>query len=82
MNWLLLPKATKCGRFLSPLAINRFDGDPSIVTNVYNTNPPFPSDENLKTFYDVILQLETYFFKFFPKNRDSRIAKIKLYSLI
>lgn len=66
MNWLLLPKATKCGRFLSPLAINRFDGDPSIVTNVYNANPPFPPDEDPKTYYDVISQLEI-FLQIFPK---------------
>ncbi|EFN81081.1 radial spoke head protein 9 homolog [Harpegnathos saltator] len=52
MNWLLLPKATKCGRFLSPLAINRFEGEPSIVTNVYNVNPPFPPNEDPKTYYD------------------------------
>lgn len=55
INWLLLPKATKCGRFLSPLAINRFEGDPYIVTNVYNVNPPFPPDEDFKTYYDVII---------------------------
>lgn len=54
MNWLLLPKATKCGRFLSPLAINKFEGDPSIVTNVYDVNPPFPPNEDPKIYYDVI----------------------------
>lgn len=83
LNWLLLPKATKCGRFLSPLAINRFDGDPSIVTNVYNANPPFPPNEDLKTYYDVIMQLETYFFKFFSRKiQIQEIAKIKSHSLI
>ncbi|EZA51049.1 Radial spoke head protein 9-like protein [Ooceraea biroi] len=52
MNWLLLPAATKCGRFLSPLAINRFEGEPSIVTNVYNVNPPFPPNEDPQIYYD------------------------------
>ncbi|KAL6268639.1 hypothetical protein P5V15_001773 [Pogonomyrmex californicus] len=51
MNWLLLPKATKYGRFLSPLAINKFEGDPSIVINVYDANPPFPPNEDPQTYY-------------------------------
>ncbi|XP_066598172.1 radial spoke head protein 9 homolog [Prorops nasuta] len=47
MNWLLLPDSTKCARFLTPLAINQFEGDPSIVTNVYEANPPFaPNEDN------------------------------------
>ncbi|XP_076766299.1 radial spoke head protein 9 [Xylocopa sonorina] len=52
LNWLLLPKANKCARFLTPLAINKFEGDPSIVTNVYNANPPFPPNEDPKKYYD------------------------------
>ncbi|XP_034187436.2 radial spoke head protein 9 isoform X2 [Osmia lignaria lignaria] len=52
LNWLLLPKANKCARFLTPLAINKFEGDPSIVTNVYNVNPPFPPNEDPKKYYD------------------------------
>ncbi|CAK9830371.1 Radial spoke head protein 9 homolog [Anthophora retusa] len=51
-NWLLLPKANKCARFLTPIAINKFEGDPSIVTNVYNVNPPFPPNEDPKRYYD------------------------------
>lgn len=61
INWLLLPKATKCGRFLSPLAINQFEGDPSIVTNVYDVNPPFPPNEDPKTYYDVIANIGVFF---------------------
>lgn len=60
MNWLLLPKATKCGRFLSPLAINRFEGEPSIVTNIYNVNPPFPPNEDPKAYYDVYNRKYTF----------------------
>ncbi|XP_054003782.1 radial spoke head protein 9 homolog isoform X2 [Hylaeus anthracinus] len=52
LNWLLLPKTNKCARFLTPLAINKFEGDPSIVTNVYNINRPFPSNEDTKKYYD------------------------------
>lgn len=82
MNWLLLPKATKCGRFLSPLAINRFDGDPSIVTNVYNVNPPFPPNEDPKAYYDVIA-IRGHSFKFFPGNIHSKFKKsLKLKHLI
>ncbi|KAG6798766.1 radial spoke head protein 9 [Apis mellifera caucasica] len=51
-NWLLLPKANKCARFLTPLTINKFEGDPSIVTNVYNINPPFPPNEDPRKYYD------------------------------
>ncbi|KAG7213413.1 hypothetical protein KM043_002698 [Ampulex compressa] len=52
LNWFLLPKTNKCARFLSPLAVNKFQGDPSLVINVYNTNPPFPPDEDPKRYYD------------------------------
>ncbi|XP_015436949.1 PREDICTED: radial spoke head protein 9 homolog [Dufourea novaeangliae] len=52
LNWLLLPKANKCARFLTPLAINKFEGDPSIITNVYNVNPPFPPNDDPKKYYD------------------------------
>lgn len=53
LNWLLLPKANKCARFLTPLTINKFEGDPSIVSNVYNINPPFPPNEDPRKYYDV-----------------------------
>ncbi|XP_036146536.1 radial spoke head protein 9 homolog isoform X3 [Monomorium pharaonis] len=52
MDWVLMPEVTKSARFLSPLAINQFEGDPSIVTNVYDINPPFPPDEDPKIYYD------------------------------
>lgn len=59
MNWLLLPKVTKCSQFLTPLAINKFEGDPSIVTNIYNVNPPFPPNEDPKIYNDVIANNNT-----------------------
>ncbi|XP_043249196.1 radial spoke head protein 9 homolog [Colletes gigas] len=52
LNWLLLPKADKCALFLTSLAVNKFEGDPSLITNVYNVNPPFPSNEDPKKYYD------------------------------
>ncbi|XP_015520175.1 radial spoke head protein 9 homolog [Neodiprion pinetum] len=52
LDWLLMPKVTKCGRFLTPLAVTRFEGDPSIITNVYKANPPFPPNEDSKRHYD------------------------------
>jgi len=75
MNWLLLPKATKCGQFLSPLAINKFEGDPSIVTNVYDVNPPFPQNEDPKTYYNVIAN-SNFFQILFEKNRLNEIQEI------
>ncbi|XP_063975146.1 radial spoke head protein 9 homolog [Diachasmimorpha longicaudata] len=51
LDWLLLPKPTKCGKFLTPLATTLFDGNPSIVTNVYSKNPAFPPDEDAEEFY-------------------------------
>lgn len=74
MNWLLLPKATKCGRFLSPLAINKFEGDPSIVTNVYDVNPPFPPNEDPKIYYDVIAYSD-FSCKLFLKKANLRSSK-------
>lgn len=73
MNWLLLPKASKYGRFLSPLAINKFEGDPSIVTNVYDINPPFPP-EDLKIYYDVIVNSD-FSFKFSLRKYDLRNSR-------
>ncbi|XP_014600639.1 PREDICTED: radial spoke head protein 9 homolog [Polistes canadensis] len=52
LNWLLLPKPEKYAKFLTPLAINKFEGEPSIVTNVYDSNPPFPSNEDPKQYYN------------------------------
>ena len=49
-----MPKADKCGRFLAHLAVTSFEGDPSIVTNVYNKNPPFPPNEDSSKLFDVI----------------------------
>lgn len=68
LNWLLLPKSPKYAKFLTPLAVNKFEGEPSIVTNVYDSNPPFPSNENPKQYYNV-RQLDnhlsgTYFYIF------------------
>lgn len=57
INWLLLQEANKSGLFLSPLAINRFEGEPSIVANVYDINPPFPPNQDLKQYYDVMHSL-------------------------
>ncbi|XP_076660863.1 radial spoke head protein 9 homolog [Halictus rubicundus] len=51
-DWFLLPNADKCAQFLTPLAINKFEGDPSVVTNAYNTNPPFPPNEDPKKYYE------------------------------
>lgn len=48
-----MPKSTKCGRFLTPLAVTKFEGDPSIITNVLDANPPFPPNEDPKRHYDV-----------------------------
>ncbi|KAH0950962.1 hypothetical protein HN011_004420 [Eciton burchellii] len=71
INWLLLPKASRCGRFLSPLAINKFEGEPSIVTNVYNVNPPFPPNEDPKIYYDGPLPKEL-------KEEDRLAATVEL----
>ncbi|KAK2579538.1 hypothetical protein KPH14_010840 [Odynerus spinipes] len=51
LTWLLLPKAEKYAKFLTPLAVNKFEGEPSIVTNVYDINPPFPPNEDPKRYY-------------------------------
>ncbi|XP_012283732.1 radial spoke head protein 9 homolog [Orussus abietinus] len=51
VDWFLMPKPNECGQFLAPLAINKFQGDTSIVTNVYKANPPFPANQDPKTVY-------------------------------
>lgn len=49
---------------MTPLTINKFEGDPSIATNVYNVNPPFPPNEDPKKYYDVSQkQLERLIFE-------------------
>ena len=53
-----MPKPNKCGRFLTPLAITKFEGDASVVVNVYNMNPPFPPNEDPRKHYEVILNLK------------------------
>ncbi|KAF7389139.1 hypothetical protein HZH66_010276 [Vespula vulgaris] len=52
LNWLLLPKSQKYAKFLTPLAVNKFEGEPSFATNVYDSNPPFPPNEDPKHYYN------------------------------
>lgn len=54
LNWLLMPKATKCAVFLTPLAVSSFQGDSSLVANVYAANPPYPPNTDVKDYHDVI----------------------------
>ncbi|XP_008216270.1 radial spoke head protein 9 homolog [Nasonia vitripennis] len=46
LNWLLMPEPKKCAILLTPLAINDFRGDPSLVENVYDANPPYPAKDD------------------------------------
>ncbi|XP_012253444.1 radial spoke head protein 9 homolog [Athalia rosae] len=51
LDWMLMPKVTKCGRFLAPLAVTKLEGDTSVITNVYKANPPYPPNEDPKRHY-------------------------------
>ncbi|XP_014239149.1 radial spoke head protein 9 homolog [Trichogramma pretiosum] len=48
LNWLLMPMITRSHILLAPLAIFDFQGDPSVVTNVYDTNPPYFMDKEME----------------------------------
>ncbi|XP_014213362.1 radial spoke head protein 9 homolog [Copidosoma floridanum] len=45
LTWFLMPEPTKCAIMLTPLAISNFQGDPALVTNVYDANPPYPPND-------------------------------------
>lgn len=53
ITWLLMPEPSKCAILLTPLAITDFQGDPSILTNVYDANPPFPPNDDIEHFEEV-----------------------------
>lgn len=52
-----MPEPSKCATLLTPLAITDFQGDPSIIMNVYDANPPYPPNEDPERFQDVSLKI-------------------------
>ena len=52
-----MPEPSKCAALLTPLAITDFQGDTSIITNVYDANPPYAPNEYPERFEDVNLNI-------------------------
>ncbi|KAJ8669660.1 hypothetical protein QAD02_000919 [Eretmocerus hayati] len=52
LTWFLMPEPSKCALLLTPLAVTDFQGDASLITNVYDANPPYPPNDDPQNFQE------------------------------